>query len=58
MFVKYKTFITLFHFVYSYVSTLIDDITPEVENVIELANLVHRKYFVSQKIFGDVTYNP
>ena len=29
----------------------------EVEKVIELANLVHMKYFVSQKIFGDVTYN-
>ena len=30
----------------------------EVEKVTELANLVRRKYFVSQKIFRNITYNP
>ena len=30
----------------------------EVKKVTKLANLVCRKYFVSQKIFGYITYNP
>ena len=33
------------------------DPQPEVEKVTELANLVRRKYFVSEKIFGNITYN-
>ena len=29
-----------------------------MEKVTELANLVRRKLFVSQKIFGNILYNP
>ena len=30
---------------------------PEVENVADFVNLVCRKLFVSQKIFGKIVYN-
>ena len=33
-------------------------VNSEMEKVTELANLVRRKLFVSQKIFVNIIYNP